>query len=403
MRHIKIIFSFAICCVFLILIQFPAAAQITISKEGLIRNPTLFFQGIPGNDELSQQVLSDFANCGWFQLTKDKNADYIVSGSGNTRSLTLNIANSAGLTMAQVRGSGESTRECAHKAVDAVLKELFQVDGICNSKIVFVVNTRNGNRELLMCDFDGQNIQQITRNGTHSIEPVWGYDGKTIIYTFYGPTYTSLVQYDLESGKSRKLTSYRGLNAGGALSPTDGRYTALILARDDQVDLYVRETESSKLQRITKNRSVEASPCWSPDGKQICFVSDATGRPTLYVVNPWDGSKPRQLSNISGSERVAPDWSSDNKIAYSARIDKKYYLAVVDMKSGSPVQLNIGPANQKSILIQGEGPSWAPDNRHVVIENNGEILVVDTFLGKTRKLVSGSSRTAQPDWSPLLP
>ena len=108
---------------------------------------------------------------------------------------------------------------------------------------------------------------------------------------------------------------------------------------------------------------------------------------------------PKQIRSITGSERVTPDWSSDNKIAYSAKVGSSYRLAVIDMASGSPVQVPVG----NNANIPGEGPSWAPDNRHVVLEHNGAVYVVDTFLGKSRKLLSGSSAVSQPDWSPILP
>ncbi len=386
------------CFVFLFVHIPSVSGQIIITKNSLMQNPTLNFQGVRGNDELSQKIFSDLNYCGWFQLTRDKNADYILSGQASGNNVTLTIANSAGLTIATVKGNGSDAREAAHHAVDAVLKQLFQIDGLCNSKIVFVVTTKQGNRELVTCDFDGSNIRQITQNKTHSIEPLWGYDGKTVIYTYYGTSYTCLVQYDFASGKSRKLSSYPGLNAGGAMSPGDGKYTAMVLGKGNQVDLYIRETEGSQLQQITKDRSVEASPCWAPDGKTLCFVSDVTGRPTLHTVIPGKDS-PKQIRGITGSERVTPDWSSDHKIAYSAKIGSEYCLAVIDMSSGSPVQLSVG--NNKN--IPGEGPSWAPDNRHVVLEHKGSIYVVDTFLGKSRKLLSGTSAVSQPDWSPLLP
>jgi hypothetical protein len=52
--------------------------------------------------------------------------------------------------------------------------------------------------------------------------------------------------------------------------------------------------------------------------------------------------------------------------------------------------------------VAGEGPSWAPDNRHTAVENNGKIYIVDTWLGKKRALFQGRTRAGQPDWSTLL-
>ena len=50
----------------------------------------------------------------------------------------------------------------------------------------------------------------------------------------------------------------------------------------------------------------------------------------------------------------------------------------------------------------GEDPSWAPDNRHVTLTMSDGIYVIDTWLGKKRKLVSGLGKIGQSNWSPIL-
>ena len=59
-------------------------------------------------------------------------------------------------------------------------------------------------------------------------------------------------------------------------------------------------------------------------------------------------------------------------------------------------------ADYSAPAVAGESPSWAPDGRHVVYCNGGTLYIVDTWLGKTRRLVGGRSKVFQPDWSPVL-
>ena len=70
----------------------------------------------------------------------------------------------------------------------------------------------------------------------------------------------------------------------------------------------------------------------------------------------------------------------------------------VDGKSGVMEGIGIGDNN----TFQGEDPSWAPDNRHVTLTVNDAIYVIDTRLGAKRKLVSGSGKVGQSNWSPIL-
>ena len=177
---------------------------------------------------------------------------------------------------------------------------------------------------------------------------------------------------------------------------------ALVLARDNQVDLYIRPTEGGDLIRLTRDSAVEASPAWTPDGRQICYVSDLNGRPQLYMIDPFRRPAPRRLTTLRGSERVTPDFSYEGRLAYSARVGGDYVITVADVQN--PAALRSEKAGLPDAPeIVGEGPSWAPDGRHVVVADRGALYVVDTRLGAKRRLLGGKSRTFQPDWSPLLP
>ena len=52
--------------------------------------------------------------------------------------------------------------------------------------------------------------------------------------------------------------------------------------------------------------------------------------------------------------------------------------------------------------FQGEDPSWAPDNRHVVLTMKDGLYMIDTRFGTKYKLVSGESKLGQAKWSPIL-
>ena len=383
--------------------QSAASGGIVVTADAKNANPTLVFTGGLSDQALNAKILSDFDYCGWFTVLKSGNAAYHVSAKGSLQDFTVTISNSAGVPMHSFRiTDSKEVDAAAHTAVDTVLNKLFGIQGICRSKIVFSAYTSAKNREIFICDFDGKNIKPLTQNNTLCVEPVWAPDGKSVVFSYYGPSYTNLVQYDLETGLSRRLTKYGGINAGGSLSP-DGKTLAMILSRNNKVDLYTRPTEGAELKQLTSGKPVEASPRWSSDGKKLCFVSDAkNGRPVLCVIDPFAGGKATEISGLVGSERVAPSWSSDNRIAYCARINRNYELRVAklsaDGKSGVMEEIGVEGKN----TFRGEDPSWAPDNRHVTMTVNGAIYVIDTRLGAKRKLVSGSGKVGQSNWSPIL-
>ena len=396
-----ILFAAAFIAVFT---QGSSAPGIVVTADAKNANPTLIFTGGLSDQALSAKILSDLQICDWFTVLKSGNAAYQVSAKGTLDDFTVTVANGAGVPVCnpfRIRDS-KDVDSAAHTAVDTILNRLFGIEGICRSKIVFSAATTSKNREIFICDFDGKNIKPITKNNTLSVEPVWAPDGKSIVYSYYGPSYTNLVQYVMDTGLSRRLTQYGGLNAGGALSP-DGKNLAMILSRNNKVDLYTRPTEGGSLKQLSSGKAVEASPRWSPDGKKLCFVSDAkNGRPVLCVIDPFAGGKAVEISGLVGSERVAPSWSTDNRIAYCAKINRRYELRVAklsaDGTSGTMEEVGVAGNN----VFPGEDPSWAPDNRHVTLTMDDAIYVIDTRLGTKRKLVSGNGKVGQSNWSPIL-
>ena len=378
-------------------------AQVVVRGDGKFENPTVVFKGIRGDSLMTQYVQSDLINCGWFKVLRSGKSDFIISGRIYDSALVLDVTNGSGAVLYSIKAAAKDQRELSKAAIDALLKKEFGVAGICRTKIVFSAETNRNQREIYVCDYDGRNIRRLTANATLSIEPSWHPDGKSIVYNQYLLSSTPLVQFDLVRNRSRALSSHRGINSG-RISP-DGRKLALILTDRNQLDLYVRDLNGGKLLRLTNDRATEASPTWSPDSQSICYVSDRTGRPKLYIISA-NGGTPKRIPGVLGSESVSPDWSTDNKIAYSAKLGG-YVVKVVDLSKvmGYPPPKNRDNsiiADSSAPVVAGESPSWAPDNRHVVFSSRGAIYIVDTRTNKVRCLISGKSKCSGARWSKIL-
>ena len=112
------------------------------------------------------------------------------------------------------------------------------------------------------------------------------------------------------------------------------------------------------------------------------------------------------VQGARGSESVSPDWSADNKIAYSAKLGE-YVVKVIDLSQtmGFPPPKNRENsiiADSSCPVMPGESPSWAPDNRHLVVSCRGSIYVVDTRTNARRRLIGGKSYCTGARWSKIL-
>jgi dipeptidyl aminopeptidase/acylaminoacyl peptidase len=100
------------------------------------------------------------------------------------------------------------------------------------------------------------------------------------------------------------------------VSPDDAR--AVAMGNDpktNQVDIWTFDVATGKRYRITDDTDPQNAPIWSPDGKQVAYVSSTQrGMPSIYR-KAWDGSgNAEQLFTYTpGAGMVLTDWSPDGK------------------------------------------------------------------------------------------
>jgi dipeptidyl aminopeptidase/acylaminoacyl peptidase len=82
------------------------------------------------------------------------------------------------------------------------------------------------------------------------------------------------------------------------------------------IGIFDLATKTAKV--ITKGNTDDGSPSWSPDGRQIAFLSkrgqadpDRTSNEDLWIVEAREGAEPRQLTKTPEGEGGRPAWSPD--------------------------------------------------------------------------------------------
>jgi Tol biopolymer transport system component len=78
--------------------------------------------------------------------------------------------------------------------------------------------------------------------------------------------------------------------------------------RDGNWEIYQANNVGQGITRLTNDPGIDGLPTWSPDGKQIAFLSTRDGQWALWVMNA-DGSNQRKVFNLPGP--MGPDWPEE--------------------------------------------------------------------------------------------
>jgi TolB protein len=105
-------------------------------------------------------------------------------------------------------------------------------------------------------------------------------------------------------------------------------------------DIYLIKDDSSNVRRLTSTGSIESTPEWSPNGRQISFTSGRSGSPQIYVMDA-EGTNVRRIS-FDGEWNDDAVWSPTAKIAYTSRVNGRF-------------QIRIATPSPASRIVAGEG------------------------------------------------
>lgn len=294
------------------------------------------------------------------------------------------------------RGRRNNLRLLFHKFANQVVTSVTGLPGEFTSKIAFCGRLEKEEaQELYSCDYDGHERRRITNNGSINISPAWSSDADKLVFTSYRHDNPDLYLIDFLKGRESRLSQRKGLNTGASWS-ADDRLLVLMQRYDERSQISIITADSGKLIRqVTDIPANQASPCWSPDNRQLALVSDRSGSPQIYIL-PADGNNWRRLTRKE-SYNASPDWSAANdKIVFSAKIDNLFQICSIRPDGSEHRQLTYARGDCES-------PCWSPNGRHVLFTKkiNGfrQLMVMDDKGREMRQLTFDRMEKKSPAWS----
>ena len=298
----------------------------------------------------------------------------------------------------KIRVHNSGFRRIAHFLSDKIYYVLLGQKGAFDTRLSYVTVTENssGGRtyKLQISDSDGFNPQTVVRSSNPILSPAWSRDQKKLAYVSFKNNRSEVfVMTPFMKTVPFKLPKFDGIASSPTWHPS-GESIALTISKQGNKDIYLYNFKSEKLERLTKNISIDTEASFSPDGTKIAFTSNRTGQVQVYIKDLKSGKISR--ATFEGRYNAKPVFSPDGKdLALIHRVGKDYRLALLDIASRD---LTVMTQNKSD-----ESPYFSPNGGMIIYstnrDNKGILSIISLYNNQVVELMQKEGEVREPSWS----
>ncbi|MCH9612358.1 MAG: Tol-Pal system protein TolB [Chlamydiia bacterium] len=384
-----------------------------------------YMQVLPTEDYLEEQAKKDAKGSINLSVWNENGIQYILLPAVTGKQLSLSIYNPQLSKYYEVPGlyiTGRIDRdlEHIHKLADDILFQTLGIEGIATTKILYSYQpeepsypgSEDWQAEIWEADYTGTNARQCTHQNSYSITPVVipspiASQQMQFLYVCFKQGQPKIYLGSNGNGKSKKILSLRGNQILPAIAP-QGDKIAFVSDASGRASLFLQSFDpmsgpyGKPIQIYSTPKGVVASSSFSPDGSKLAFVSDESYTPRIYLVDLMSAMKERKTPQVTCltkacRENTAPCFSHDGKkLAYSAKVDGVRQIWIYDFETGKETQLTSGTEHK-------ENPSFAPNDLHLIYNTTSptfDLYLINLNQKRPTRLTHGPGKKHYPSWSP---
>lgn len=163
------------------------------------------------------------------------------------------------------------------------------------------------------------------------------------------------------------------------------------------VSLWSFSMETGEARRFTCGEGKDESPRWSPDGRQIAFLSDRAkpGTPQVHLM-PIDGGEARQLSHLQrGASQMC--WHPDGRkllVIANVTVDPDERAEGCDRRDGAQADAPDDDAPQLCWRLP-----YKLDGTGYTLDTRSHLFLIDASTGESRQLTRGDFDVRHAGWA----
>jgi tricorn protease-like protein len=160
-------------------------------------------------------------------------------------------------------------------------------------------------------------------------------------------------------------------------------------------EICIADYDGSNEVQLTHNGSINISPCWTPDGREIYYTSFVDGAAHIFKVDVATKKSTRiaAFPGINAAPAVSPD---GNKLACVLSKDGNSEIYVLDMTGRIIKRVTNSPAIES-------GPTWSPNGQKIAFTSDRtgapQIYTCDADGITTKRLTYEGRYNDSPIWS----
>lgn len=314
--------------------------------------------------------------------------------------------------------SKDSLRPNAHQIADSLYRAITGKPSIFLTKVLFVSDRTRGKeilKELYIMDFDGRRVERLTHFNSVVISPSIAPDNSKILFSVIEAKKeisrakvrniksNVLKVYDLKTKSISTVSDKPGINSG-AIFGSNNDQTYLTLSFGGNADIYEMSLSNGKMRKVTSHYADDVDPSITKDGSLMTFLSNRSGRAHIYTMNPTEAEKDVKRISFVGQFNATPRFSPDGKeIVFTSWVDNGFDLYRIASSGDNLVRLT-------KDFGSNEEPNYSPDGEFIIFSSkrviNRRKAVQDIYIMNREGEILGQltqdfGQCSSPQWTNL--
>jgi len=284
-------------------------------------------------------------------LVRGEKRPYSGTPSPDGSHIAFNVLEGSTATVWVADSAGTNPRQLTREGFES--QALIRMSWSPNGRGILYESRRTGTTDLWVVPVDSGSPRQLTRDVRNDYSGVWSPDSKWVAFLSDRGRQTDIWLVPAAGGKEQRVTDTPEAESNLAWRPGTNELTFVITSQ--KAGIWAMDLATGAERRLTPDSIQTAGFYGSPDGKEIDYIIERGGGVQDLAVMPVAGGASRILVSGGGTVDV-PQWSPDGKqIVYLSDRGGSQDVWIVDRAGGAPRRLTNWPSSESSVVWSGDG------------------------------------------------